>query len=76
MSDERERIRLEDEHAAYDAAHERVGEFEDEEKPARDVSGFPKLLLSIAGVALSCYALYWVLNPVPAQFYRTSFLAL
>ncbi|MDQ4000078.1 MAG: TRAP transporter fused permease subunit, partial [Actinomycetota bacterium] len=42
----------------------------------RDVSGFPKLLLSIAGVALSCYALYWVLNPVPAQFYRTSFLAL
>ena len=76
MSDERERIRLEDEHAAYDAAHARVGEFEDEEKPARDVSGFPKLLLSTGGAALSCYALYWVLNPVPAQFYRTSFLAL
>ena len=76
MSDERERIRLEDELAAYDAAHEHLGEFEDEEKPAREVSGFPKQLLSLGGVVLSCYALYWVLNPVPAQFYRTSFLAL
>ena len=76
MSDERERIRLEDELAAYDAAHEHLGEFEDEEKPAREVSGFPKHLLSLGGVVLSCYALYWVLNPVPAQFYRTSFLAL
>ena len=46
------------------------------EKPARSLSGLPRLLLSVAGVGLSLYALYWVLNPIPAQFYRTSFLAL
>jgi TRAP transporter 4TM/12TM fusion protein len=45
------------------------------EKPARHLSGFPKRLLAVAGALLSLYALYWVLNPVPAQFYRTSFLA-
>jgi TRAP transporter 4TM/12TM fusion protein len=46
------------------------------EKPARKLTGLPRLLLSIAGVALSCYALFWVLNPQPAQRYRMSFLAI
>jgi TRAP transporter 4TM/12TM fusion protein len=79
MSDERtgerasERVRLEDPLAA--GADHLAEEFETE-KPGRALSGFPKLLLSVAGVALSCYALFWVLNPVPAQIYRTSFLAI
>lgn len=74
MSDERsgDRVRLEDGRVA-DADH-LLEEFESE-KPARELDGFPRLLFSVAGVALSCYALYWVLNPVPAQIYRTSFLA-
>jgi len=79
MSDERtgeratERVRLEDPLAA--GADHLTEEFE-AEKPGRELGGFPKLLLSVAGVALSCYALFWVLNPVPAQIYRTSFLAI
>src|SRR5919112_1632906 len=79
MSDERtgeratEPVRLEDPLAA--GADHLTEEFE-AEKPGRELSGFPKLLLSVAGVALSCYALYWVLSPVPAQIYRTSFLAI
>ena len=78
MSEERtggrtnERVRLEDPHAT--GAEGLIEEFE-AEKPARQLSRFPRLLLSVAGVALSCYALYWVLNPVSAQIYRTSFLA-
>ena len=44
------------------------------EKPARDLVGVPRLIVSALGVALSLWALYWVLNPVPAQFYRASFL--
>src|ERR687890_685913 len=81
MSDERtgerasgasERVRLEDPLAA--GSDHLIEEFE-AEKPARELSGFPRLLLSIAGVGLSCYALFWVLSPVPAQIYRTSFLA-
>ena len=75
MSDERtgERVRLEDPHAT--GADHLIEEYESE-KPARELVGFPKLLLSVAGVALSCYALYWVLSPVPEQIYRTSFLAI
>src|SRR5829696_10468875 len=79
MSEERtggrtnERVRLEDPHAV--GADHLIEEFE-AERPARELSGFPKHLLSVAGVALSCYALYWVLSPVPAQIYRTSFLAI
>ncbi len=68
-----ERVRLEDPLAA--GTEELIEELE-AERPARQLSGLPKLLLSIMGVALSCYTLYWVLNPVPAQVYRTSFLAL
>src|SRR5918998_5107444 len=68
-----ERVRLEDPVAV--GADHLIEEFE-AEKPARALSGFPKHLLSFAGVGLSCYALFWVLNPVPAQIYRTSFLAI
>src|SRR3712207_2573760 len=68
-----ERVRLEDPVAV--GADHLIEEFE-AEKPARALSGFPKHLLSVAGVGLSCYALFWVLSPVPEQIYRTSFLAI
>ncbi len=45
------------------------------EKPQRKLSGLPEKLVMVAAAALSLYALYWVLNPVPAQIYRMSFLA-
>ena len=61
--------RLEDRHPELEAA-----EFE-AEQPARDLSGLPKLIISAAAVAVSLYALYWVVAPQPAQPYRTSFLA-
>src|SRR3712207_490881 len=67
------RVRLEDPLAV--GADHLIEEYE-AEKPARELSGFPRLLLTIFGVALSCYALLWVVNPVPAQIYRTSFLAI
>jgi hypothetical protein len=51
-----------------------AAEFE-AEQPARDLSGLPKLIISTAAVAVSLYALLWVLRPQPAQPYRTSFLA-
>jgi TRAP-type uncharacterized transport system fused permease subunit len=79
MSDRRtgegagERVRLEDPLAV--GADQLIEEFE-AEHPARELHGFPKLLLSVAGVGLSCYALFWVLHPIPAQVYRTSFLAI
>jgi TRAP transporter 4TM/12TM fusion protein len=53
---------------------ELLAEYEPE-KPARRLSGPPKLLVSAAGVALSCYAILWVLDPQPAQRYRMTFLA-
>jgi TRAP transporter 4TM/12TM fusion protein len=45
------------------------------ERPARRLSGRPALLVKVAGAALSCYALYWVLEPQPTQRYRMTFLA-
>ena len=45
------------------------------EKPARQLSGFAKLLIAAAAVAVSLYALYWVFDPQPAFRYRTTFLA-
>jgi len=67
-----ERLRLGEE-LNYGTEH-LLEEFESE-KPARELTGFPKLLLTVAGVGLSLYAFYWVLSSVPAQVYRTSFLA-
>jgi TRAP transporter 4TM/12TM fusion protein len=46
------------------------------EKPARELNGIPKHLVSAVGVGLSCYALYWVLDPIPALLYRATFLAM
>jgi TRAP-type uncharacterized transport system fused permease subunit len=52
-----------------------AAEFE-AERPARDLTGLPRLIVSAAAVAVSLYALYWVIAPQPAQPYRTSFLAI
>jgi TRAP transporter 4TM/12TM fusion protein len=49
-------------------------EFESE-RPGRRLAGIPAFIVSAAGVGLSCYALWWVLNPISAQEYRTTFLA-
>lgn len=43
-----------------------AAEFE-AEQPARDLSGLPKLIISAAAVAVSLYALLWVVRPQPAQ---------
>jgi Tripartite ATP-independent periplasmic transporter, DctM component len=51
-----------------------AAEFE-AEQPARELSGLPKLIISTAAVAVSLYALLWVVRPQPAQPYRTTFLA-
>jgi TRAP-type uncharacterized transport system fused permease subunit len=61
--------RLEDRHPEVETA-----EFE-AERPARDLTGLPKLVVSVAAVAVSLYALLWVVRPQPAQPYRTTFLA-
>ena len=45
------------------------------ERPGRRLTHIPGLLVSAAGVGLSLYAFYWVLNPLTAQVYRTTFLA-
>jgi TRAP-type uncharacterized transport system fused permease subunit len=45
------------------------------EKPARHLTGPARLVVSTAGVGLSCYAIWWVLDPQPAQRYRMTFLA-
>jgi len=49
-------------------------EFESE-RPGRRLAGLPGLIVAGAGVGLSCYAFWWVLNPITAQVYRTTFLA-
>jgi TRAP-type uncharacterized transport system fused permease subunit len=59
---------------AGDGTEALLAEYEPE-KPARRLTGRWKLLVSAAGVALSCYALWWVLDPQPAQRYRMTFLA-
>ncbi|WP_336714762.1 TRAP transporter permease [Arthrobacter sp. USHLN218] len=52
-----------------------IAEFE-AEKPARHLSGKPALIVQVMGVALSLFALYWVFNPMPTQFYLPAFLML
>ena len=53
----------------------RLSEELEAERPGRRLAGIPLAVVSATGVGLSAYALYWVLNPIPAQVYRTSFLA-
>lgn len=68
--EEQERLRLQ--HGRGDEADAAA---EEAELPSRKLSGFPKRLLAVLAVALSLYAFFWVLNPIAAQFYRTTFLA-
>ena len=44
------------------------------EKPARRLSGLPLRVVQVMGTALALYGLWWVFNPMPAQFYLPSFL--
>jgi TRAP transporter 4TM/12TM fusion protein len=55
---------------------EELSEEFESERPGRRLRGIPAWLVAVLGVGLSGYAIYWVLNPVTAQFYRTTFLAL
>jgi TRAP transporter 4TM/12TM fusion protein len=56
------------------STEELTEEFESE-RPGRHLGGIPAFIVAAAGVGLSCYALWWVLNPISAQEYRTTFLA-
>ncbi len=46
------------------------------EKPARALTGMPKMLAVAAGAGLSLFGLYWVFNPLAKQVYLPLFLAL
>lgn len=70
--DSKERLKLDNESAAES---EFEGAADEGEQPSRKLSGFPKLLLATLGVGVSLYAFFWVLNPLPALFYRSTFLA-
>jgi hypothetical protein len=76
LDDEDRRPGDEDEDLGVGRRHPEVeaAEFE-AERPARELSGLPRLIISAAAVAVSLYALLWVVRPQPAQPYRTSFLA-
>jgi len=60
--------------AENDRTGELLAEYE-AEKPARTLSGFSLVLVTVTAIALSCYALLWVFRPLGAQQYRTGFLA-
>ena len=45
------------------------------EKPARRLSGWPLRVVQVLGTILTLYGLWWVFNPMPAQLYLPSFLA-
>jgi TRAP transporter 4TM/12TM fusion protein len=61
---------------AVTVSAEELSEELEAERPGRRLAGLPGFIVASAGVGLSGYAIYWVLNPVTAQFYRTSFLAI
>jgi TRAP transporter 4TM/12TM fusion protein len=50
-----------------------LAEFESE-KPARELSGWPRLFVRLIAILLSLLALYWVLNPMTRQLYLALFL--
>ena len=54
---------------------EKLAEDFEAEKPGRHLGPITEKIVMVACAGLSLYAIYWVLNPVPAQRYRTSFLA-
>ncbi len=49
-------------------------EFESE-RPGRHLTGFAATFVSVVGAGLTLFAVYWVLNPMSAQVYRPTFLA-
>jgi TRAP transporter 4TM/12TM fusion protein len=51
-----------------------LDEFEGE-RPGRRLHGTPALIFSVLGGGLSLFAIYWVFQPLSAQVYRPSFLA-
>ena len=55
---------------------DRLAEDLEGERPGRRLTTIPAWVVAVTGVGLSAYAFYWVLNPVTAQVYRTSFLAI
>ena len=54
---------------------DKLAEDYEAEKPGRRLGPIHDMIVQVACAGLSLYAIYWVLNPVPAQRYRTSFLA-
>jgi len=52
-----------------------IAEFE-AERPARQLSGRPLLVVQAVGVALTLLALWWVFQPIAKQLYLPMFLAL
>jgi TRAP transporter 4TM/12TM fusion protein len=54
---------------------ERLLEEYEAERPGRRLSGFAATVVSVLGAGLVLYAIYWVLNPIGAQQYRPTFLA-
>jgi TRAP transporter 4TM/12TM fusion protein len=50
-----------------------LAEYESE-KPARKLSGWPRIVVQVLGAALTLLALYWVFNPITRQLYLTLFL--
>ena len=51
-----------------------LDEFEGE-RPGRKLHGAPATLFSVLAGGLSLFAIYWVFQPLSAQAYRTTFLA-
>ena len=54
---------------------EKLAEEYEAEKPGRRLCGITARFVTVVCALLSAYAIYWVLDPQPAQRYRTSFLA-
>jgi TRAP transporter 4TM/12TM fusion protein len=58
------------------APPDQLGDALEPEAPARQLSGAPRALATLLTVALSAYALYWVVVVIQPQIYRVSFLLL
>jgi TRAP transporter 4TM/12TM fusion protein len=54
---------------------ERLLEEYEAERPGRKLTGFAALVVDVLGAGLVLFAIYWVLNPIGAQQYRPTFLA-
>ncbi|MGH8902439.1 MAG: TRAP transporter permease [Egibacteraceae bacterium] len=48
----------------------------DADRPARELTGSVKVGVTVVASGLSLFALYWVFKPLPALWYRMSFLAI